>query len=99
MEQKTVHVFVCDTLSDWEPGYVLPVLNDPTAGYRVQTVGVSREPIKTAGGLTILPDLPLSELEPTQSAMVILPGSDTWAQGNSSEAIEKAKAFLAAEVP
>ena len=48
MEQKTVHLFVCDTLSDWEPSYVLPMLNDPTAGYRVQTVGVSREPIKTA---------------------------------------------------
>lgn len=99
MEQKTVHLFVCDTLSDWEPSYVLPMLNDPTAGYRVQTVGVSREPIKTAGGVTILPDLQLSELEPTQSAMLILPGSDTWAQGNSPEAIEKAKAFLAAEVP
>ena len=85
--------------SAWEPSYVPPMLNDPTAGYRVQTVGVSREPVKTAGGLTILPDLQLSELEPTRSALLILPGSDGWAQGHYPEAIEKVKAFLAADVP
>jgi putative intracellular protease/amidase len=99
LEPQTIHLFVFTTLSDWEPSYVLPMLNDPTAGYRVQTVGVSREPVKTAGGLTILPDLQLSELEPAQSAMLILPGSDVWAQGTYPEAIEKAKAFLAAKVP
>src|SRR5258708_6643543 len=53
LEPQTIHLFVFTTLSDWEPSYVLPMLNDPTAGYRVQTVGVSREPVKTAGGLTI----------------------------------------------
>jgi putative intracellular protease/amidase len=99
LEPQTIHLFVFTTLSDWEPSFVLPMLNDPTAGYRVQTVGVSREPVKTAGGLTILPDLTLAELEPAQSAMLILPGSDVWAQGNYPEAIEKAKAFLAAKVP
>ncbi len=99
MEIKTVHLFVFTTLSDWEPSYVLPMLNDPTAGYRVQTVGVSREPGKTIGGITILPDITLAELEPANSALLILPGSDVWAQGKYPEAIEKAKAFLAADVP
>jgi putative intracellular protease/amidase len=99
LEQRTVHLFVCDAYSDWEPSFVLPLVNDPTAGYRVQTVGESRAPIKTTGGLTILPDLWLSELEPTQSALLILPGSEGWAQGHYPEAIAKAKAFLAAVVP
>jgi putative intracellular protease/amidase len=99
MEHQTVHLFVCQRFSDWEPSYVLPMLNDPTRGYRVRTVGVSRELVKTSGGVTILPDMTLAELEPTQSALLILPGSDEWAQGNYPEAIEKAKAFLAAEVP
>jgi putative intracellular protease/amidase len=99
MEPRTVHLFVCETFADWEPSFVLPMLNDPTAGYRVQTVGVSREPVKTAGGLTILPDLQLSDLEPTRSALLILPGSDGWAQGHYPEAIAQAKAFLAADVP
>jgi len=99
MEQKTVHLFVFHTFSDWEPSYVLPMLNDPTVGYRVQTVGVSQEPVKTAGGVTILPDITLAELEPAQSALLILPGSGAWTQGKYAEAIEKAKAFLAVEVP
>ena len=99
MEKQTVHLFVFHTLSDWEASYVLPMLNDPAGRYRVQTVGVSREAVKTSGGVTILPDMALTELEPAQSALLILPGSDHWAQGKYPDAIEKAKAFLAADVP
>ena len=99
MEKQVVHLFVFNTLSDWEPAYVLPMLNDPAGRYCVQTVGMSREPVKTSGGITILPDMMLTELEPEQSAMLILPGGDPWAQGKYPEAIEKAQAFLTAGVP
>ena len=55
--------------------------------------------MRTIGGVTILPDMTLDELEPSQSALLILPGSDDWAEGKHIEAREKAKAFLAAGVP
>gem|GEM_PF-5819719 len=29
MRQETVHVFVFDTLSDWEPGYAVAGINNP----------------------------------------------------------------------
>ncbi|GHO56874.1 type 1 glutamine amidotransferase family protein [Ktedonobacter robiniae] len=99
MDSRIVHLFVCDGLSDWEIGYVLPMLNNPAIGYSVRTVGVSREPVRTAGGLAILPDLQLAELEPAQSAMLILPGSGAWEQSGYPEAIDKARKFLAADVP
>src|SRR5215469_6944991 len=99
MGPRTVHMFVCEGFSDWEPSYVLPMLNDHAAGFRVRTVGVSRLPVMSAGGLTIVPDLQLADLEPTQSALLILPGRDGWARGYFGEAIEKARVFLAAEVP
>src|SRR5690349_12981053 len=104
MEQQTVHLFVFDTLSDWEPVYAIAGLNNPAwqtqpGRYQVKTVGESREPVKTIGGVTILPDMTLAELEPSQSALLILPGSDDWAEGKHIEAREKAKAFLAADVP
>lgn len=99
MEKQTAHFFVFPTLSDWESAYVLPELNASMGRYRVQTVGVSREPVKTLGGVTILPDMTLAELEPAQSALLILPGSDDWVQGKYPDAIEKAKAFLASDVP
>jgi putative intracellular protease/amidase len=103
MEKRAVHLFVFDTLSDWEPGYAVAAINAPPfiaqPKYCIKTVGLSREPVKTLGGITILPDMTLAELEPAQSAMLILPGSDAWTTGKNLEAIEKAKAFLVAGVP
>ncbi|MFL5629164.1 MAG: type 1 glutamine amidotransferase family protein, partial [Ktedonobacteraceae bacterium] len=104
MEQQTVHLFVFDTLSDWEPVYAIAAINNPAfqahpGRYRVKTVGLSREPVTTIGGVTILPDMSLDELEPAQSAMLILPGGAGWEKGEHAEALEKAKQFLAAGVP
>jgi putative intracellular protease/amidase len=104
MEPQTVHLFVFDTLSDWEPAYAIAGLNNSAwqtqpGRYQVKTVGESREPVKTIGGVTILPDMTLDELEPSQSALLILPGSDDWEEGKHIEAREKARAFLAAGVP
>lgn len=48
------------------------------------------------GGLRVLPDLVLSTLEPAMSAMLMLPGGVSWDQGLNTEAVEKARAFLAA---
>ena len=62
MEKQAVHLFVFTTLSDWEASYVLPMLNDPAGRYFVCTVGVSREPVKTLGGVTILPDMTAGRL-------------------------------------
>jgi putative intracellular protease/amidase len=104
MQQQTVHLFVFDTLSDWEPAYAIAGLNNPTwqihpGRYQIKTVGESREPVKTIGGVTILPDMVLDELEPSQSALLILPGGSGWSEGKHVEAREKARAFLAAGVP
>lgn len=104
MRQETVHVFVCDTLSDWEPCYAVAGINNPMfqlqpGRYVVKTVGVTAEPVKTMGGITVLPDLSLDALEPADSAMLILPGGITWEQSKNTEAAEKAGAFLEAGVP
>jgi putative intracellular protease/amidase len=104
VQQQTVHLFVFDTLADWEPGYAVAGLNNPAfaagpARYRVATVGMRREPVVTMGGVTILPDMALDDLAPQQSAMLILPGGDSWDAGGNTEAAERAKEFLAAGVP
>jgi putative intracellular protease/amidase len=104
MSQQTVHLFVFDTLADWEPGFAIAGINNPTwpasAGrYRVKTVGMNRAPVVTMGGVTIQPDLALDELEPGQSAMLILPGGDRWDLGELSEVFPHVRRFLAAGVP
>lgn len=100
----TVHLFIFNTLADWEPGFVVAGINNPdgqkTPGrYRVRTIAATRDAITTIGGIRILPDMSLDQLNPTDSAMLILPGGESWDQGGNLEAVEKAKAFLAAGVP
>jgi putative intracellular protease/amidase len=41
----------------------------------------------------------LDQLNPAENTMLILPRGQSWDQGGNLEAMEKAKAFLAAGVP
>ncbi|KAM3099829.1 DJ-1/PfpI family protein [Phormidesmis sp. 146-12] len=89
-------------LADWETGFAIAGINNPDmqkhpGRYQVQTVGLNAEPITTIGGVTILPDITLAELEP--GAMLILPGGEAWDAGENSEILESAKALLAADIP
>jgi putative intracellular protease/amidase len=104
MEQQAVHLFVLDTMSDWEPGYAIAGINQPAfqlnpGRYTVRTVGPTGDPVRTMGGVAIVPDMALEELRLGESAMLILPGSATWDAGAHPEAIEAARAFLDAGVP
>lgn len=74
--EQSVYVAVFDGLADWEPGLALAVLRD--AGRAVRTVGFTREPVTTAAGMRILPDLSWEELERTQVGLLLLPGGDAW---------------------
>jgi putative intracellular protease/amidase len=103
MEQRIVHVFVFDTLADWEPAFAIAGINNPLfqahpGAYRVQTVGMTTQLVTTVGGLTIHPDRALADLDPAESAMLLLPGGMAWDMGKSMEAVEIAKAFVAADV-
>jgi putative intracellular protease/amidase len=101
--KRQVHLLVLDTLADWEPGFAIAAINRPAPGvasrYAVTTVGLDRSPVRTVGGITILPELTLSELKPADSAMLILPGADIWADDRTEPARATARDFVAAGVP
>ena len=56
MDNQTAYLFVFDGFADWEPASALAELRR-TFGFSVQTVGLTRDPVKSMGGLKILPDL------------------------------------------
>ncbi|MBB5957778.1 putative intracellular protease/amidase [Saccharothrix tamanrassetensis] len=104
MTTQTVHLALYDTLADWEFGYATARINSPAfqkvpGRYRVQTVAATLDPITTMGGLRVLPDLVLADLDPSDSAMLILPGADSWAEGGNAEFAEAARRWLEAGVP
>jgi len=102
MKNRTVHLGVYDTLADWEVGHLLVELHTGRftgTTFDVVTVAESREPITTMGGLRILPDLLLTDLEPAESALLILPGADMWDAGGGEAFAVAAGRFLDAGVP
>ncbi len=60
----------------------------------LKTVSLNKEPIKTMGGLTVLPDCVIDDIAVNGRGVLLLPGADTWNDPKHSSIIEKAKEFL-----
>ena len=104
MSTTPVHVAVFDTLADWEIGYTTAHIRRDSwqrqpGRYSIVTVGPTREPVTSMGGLRITPDIALAELRPQDSAMLILAGGDQWDQDLMAGFRAAAGRFLAAGVP
>lgn len=101
---ETVHVAMYDTFVDWEIGFAIdhiakPMWHKRPGRYTVATVGADEGPIRTMGGLRILPDATLDQLGPQDSAMLILAGNDIWNTEQFAPFAAKAREFLDADVP
>lgn len=104
MEAQTVHLYVFNGMADWEPSFAIAGIHNPRfqrepGRFRVATVGATDDTVVTMGGVRILPDLSLDDLNPAASAMLILPGGDSWERGENRDAVEKASELLAIGIP
>lgn len=102
--KQIVHLFVFDTMADWEAAYAVAAINNPRfqnepGRYHVVTAAATLAPVRTMGGVRIQPDVTLSSITPDSSAMLILPGGETWENGGNAEALALAAEFIAAGVP
>jgi putative intracellular protease/amidase len=83
------HLLVFDGFADWEAAYAIAELRR-SGNHRVITLGYSAEPVVSMGGLCILPDFELAELDPEMIRILILPGGDRW----ETEPLEEGLATL-----
>lgn len=96
----TIYVYVLDTLADWELGYVTAELNSGrffkknAQSISLKTVSLTKEPIKTMGGMTIMPDCTIGDVEVNEANVLLLPGANTWNDSRHTAIIEKAEEFL-----
>ena len=96
----TIYVYILDTLADWELGYVTAELNSArffkkdAQPVSLKTVGYSREPVKTMGGMTIVPDCLIEDIAMDETSVLLLPGADTWSDPKHSAIIEKTSELL-----
>jgi putative intracellular protease/amidase len=74
---KAAYLFVFDGFADWEPANAIAELRRH-GNYRVEVVGLTRAPVESMGGLQVLPARTVTEVDPTDVAVFILPGGDRW---------------------
>lgn len=95
---KKIYMYLLDTMADFEHGYVLQGLTLQKMlskqEYELCTVATSREPIRTVGGMTLIPDIALDELDENQAAALLLIGADTWGDTEQVAILEVAKSLI-----
>jgi putative intracellular protease/amidase len=79
MPTKAVYILVFPGFADWEPAHALAELRRH-GNYRVETVALTRDPVVSMGGLSILPSRILADVDIDDVAVFILPGGDAWEQ-------------------
>ncbi|GHH60050.1 DJ-1/PfpI family protein [Lentzea cavernae] len=101
---QTVYLALADQLADWEYGHVaaqvsLQQFQRQPGRYRIRTVGLTLEPIRTIGGVRMLPDVALADVSLDDAAMLVLPGGDGWETGALAPFGKLARRFREAGKP
>lgn len=82
--KKPVLLFVFEGYADWEPSYAIAEINKSEL-YEVKTFSAGKKPVRSLGGLTILPDMSITDAAFVDPAMLILPGGARWEEKNNQE--------------
>jgi putative intracellular protease/amidase len=105
MEKNLICFYVMNTLSDWECGYALAELHSRryfkknAPDFRVKTVSHSNKEVTTMGGIRIVPDFTIEEMDFDQIAMLVLPGSEDWNNPQHAPVLELAERLLDRKIP
>jgi putative intracellular protease/amidase len=102
LSNRTAHVALFDTFNDSEVGLLLVDLRTGRftgEPFDIVAMAEARDPITTMGGVRMVPDAALAELDPSESDVLVLAGGDMWDAGGGEVLVDAAKRFLAASVP
>lgn len=102
MSSRTAHLALFDTFNDSEVGLLLVDLRTGRftgEPFDIVAIAEARDPITTMGGVRMVPDAAVTELDPSESDVLVLAGGDMWDAGGGEVFVETAKRFLEAQVP
>ena len=89
-----VYLYVLNTLADWEIGFVTAELNSgryldkSKETISIIKIGNTRETITTMGGIRIVPEFDIDEIEFREGDLLILPGADTWMNDENKKVLD-----------
>jgi putative intracellular protease/amidase len=88
LPEKAVYLLVVEGFADWEPAHAVAELRRH-GHYRVESVGLTSAAVRSMGGLTVLPSKTVSEVNPSDVAVFILPGGDRWENARPEPELEQ----------
>ena len=102
VSMPTAHLAVYDSLADWETGHLVVELRTGRftgTPFDVVSVAETTDPVTTMGGVRVLPDVALADVDPAGSALLVLPGAEMWDSGGGDAFAGAAARWLEAGVP
>src|ERR1700756_1622873 len=95
---NTGYVLLRTGYADWEAASALAELRR-TFGFSVKTIGLTADTVVSMGGLKVIPDLPLSAFVPESADILILPGGESWTNGEVARVSEVVQAMVTLSRP
>lgn len=95
---RTAYLLVFNGLSDWEPGLAVAEINK-SQDYTVKTVGFNEDTIVTMGGISIIPDCTIDEINYNNAAIIILPGGGMWEKDPVMDMVPVVEKFIKMDIP
>lgn len=93
-----IYMYILNTMADWESGYLLQALTLqkmlPAQKYQIVTVGKTKQPIKTSGGITLVPDISIEQVKINEAAALLLIGADVWLDEEQQEILNLASELI-----
>ena len=82
--KKKIHIFIFEGFSDWEISYLTPEIKKSSA-YEPIFISKHETPIRSMGGMLIIPDISLNLVDVNEIEMLILPGGEAWDKHDDNE--------------
>lgn len=92
--KKKIFVFLFNGYSDWEIAYLSPELMKNDA-FELVYFSADGKPVLSMGGLRVVPEMSLAEVNVGDVHMLILPGGVSWEKGENREIDTLAKTLFA----
>lgn len=98
--KKIIYIYTLNTMAEWEITNLLQafsmeaMINKGIKNFEIKTVAIEKNPVKTIGGLTIVPDCTLEEMDDENAAALILPGAESWGNGEHNAILEKSLLYI-----
>ncbi len=96
---------MCDGIADWEMALTAAMISKTRGDfpknktYNIVTFSLDKRSVKTMGGINILPDIGIDEIDISKVAMVILPGARVYLDSDVPELVPLLEACSKNKIP